>query len=135
MFGAAIEGGSLNIGMRERQQNDIVVANHKLVKRIQMCKPTYDRKEDDGRGQEPATPTMYNRPAVANRPRSSTPRRRAECAGRPASAGAALTTKARRPRLRRRARPESARGARLTTEVEAAAPEHRQTTEAQAARV
>ena len=47
-FGAAVEATSLNIGMRERQQNEIVVANHKLVKRIQMCKPTYDRQADSG---------------------------------------------------------------------------------------
>lgn len=33
-FGAAVEATSLNIGMRERQQNEIVVANHKLVKRM-----------------------------------------------------------------------------------------------------
>ena len=40
-----MEQGSLNIGWRERQQQQIVKANHQLVKRIQMCKPTYDRRE------------------------------------------------------------------------------------------
>ena len=121
MFGAAIEGGSLNIGMRERQQNDIVVANHKLVKRIQMCKPTYDRKkmmvEDKNRQQ-----WLYNQ-AVANRPLEYAAPPRRPMRSRPASAGAALTAP---PGLSSafggRARPESAGGARLTTEVKPLRP-------------
>ena len=44
-FGAAIEAGSLNFGQRVLQQTEIVMENHKLVKRIQQCKPTYDRRK------------------------------------------------------------------------------------------
>jgi acetyl esterase/lipase len=84
-FGAAVEAGSLNIGLRERQQTQIVTANHKLVKRIQMCKPTYDRQkqlEDDKTRQR----WLWNQ-SVANRPLEYMPARRR----RPASAAAALT--------------------------------------------
>ena len=65
-FGAAVEAKSLNIGWRERQQQEIVRANHQLVKRIQMCKPTYDRKKqlDDHKWRKW---WLWNQ-AVANRP-------------------------------------------------------------------
>lgn len=65
-FGAAVEAGSLNLGMRERQQTEIVSANHKLVKRIQMCKPTYDRKQQLDADRERQR-WLWNQ-AVANRP-------------------------------------------------------------------
>jgi len=65
-FGAAVEGTSLNFGMRTQQQTEIVMANHKLVKRIQMCKPTYDRQKqlDDAKERER---WLWNQ-AIANRP-------------------------------------------------------------------
>uniref|UniRef100_A0A7S2HMB8 Alpha/beta hydrolase fold-3 domain-containing protein n=1 Tax=Haptolina brevifila TaxID=156173 RepID=A0A7S2HMB8_9EUKA len=66
MAGAAVEAGSLNFGMRTQQQMEIVMANHKLVKRIQMCKPTYDRQKqlDDAKERER---WLWNQ-AIANRP-------------------------------------------------------------------
>ena len=85
-FGAAVEAGSLNIGFRERQQTLIVKENHQLVKRIQMCKPTYDRREQ--MEQEKVRKRWLYNQAVANRPlEAQDPRLRR----RPASAAAALT--------------------------------------------
>lgn len=65
-FGAAIEAGSLNFGQRVLQQTEIVMENHKLVKRIQQCKPTYDRRKQlqDAKERER---WLINR-AIANRP-------------------------------------------------------------------
>ena len=52
--------------MRAQQQTEIVLANHKLVKRIQACRPTYDRQKQlaDSRERER---WLWNQ-AVANRP-------------------------------------------------------------------
>lgn len=90
-FGAAMEASSLNIGLRERQQNEIVLANHKLVRRIQMCKPTYDRQKQltDASNRER---WLWNK-AIANRPLDSgaTSVVSALQRRRPASASAALT--------------------------------------------
>jgi len=41
-FGAAVEPTSLNIGFRQRQQDEIAAQNRKLVKRLQMSRPTYE---------------------------------------------------------------------------------------------
>ena len=92
MFGAAVEAGSLNFGVRTAQQMEIVLQNHRLVKRIQMCKPTYDRRQhlEDARERER---WLWNQ-AIANRPLDQAARVRRP-PSRPHSAAAALE----RPRL------------------------------------
>jgi len=105
-FGAAIEAGSLNFGQRAQQQMNIVMENHKLVKRIQASKPTYDRSKQLGDARERER-WLINQ-AIANRPldqsggapppRPSRPTSASGAPGRPSRPQSAAAT-LERPRL------------------------------------
>ena len=95
-FGAAVEAGSLNIGMRERQQHEIVKQNHQLVKRIQMCKPAYDRRQQLNHDRDKQR-WLWNQD-VANRPLEYAAPTAGRSRRRPASASATLTLPLGRPK-------------------------------------
>lgn len=94
-FGAAVEPSSLNIGFRQRQQDEIAAANRKLVKRLQMSRPFYKTSAllQDWQERERwlYSQRVSNRPIVVEE--TAVPRARP----RPASAAAALGGARRRP--------------------------------------
>lgn len=65
-FGAAVEPSSLNIGFRQRQQDEIAAENRKLVKRLQMSRPTYETGRYISDWQERERWLLNQR--IANRP-------------------------------------------------------------------